>query len=140
MQRYCGPEFMRSHFYPCPQFLRILLPEHNVHQGIQCICGHRQLTMRRRVGCPVVFAYCESCGQEFKVYANEDYPSGYIPDDPTKPLKSITCDCGAEAFQVAVGYEYPGDEVDSTDITWFTLVGKCTKCGASQGLFDDETG
>jgi hypothetical protein len=139
-KQYDGPEFMKPHFYPCPHKLKALLPEHHVHQGIQCLCSHKQLSLFRRAEHPVVFALCQSCDHEFQVYANEDYPAGYISDDPTKPLESITCNCGGQVFQVAVGYEYPGDEMDSTDITWFTMVGKCSTCGGVQELFNDETG
>jgi hypothetical protein len=138
--RYDGPEFMKPHFYPCPRELKALLPEHNVHQGIQCICDQKKLSVLRREEHPAVFAHCESCGCRFKIYANGDYPAGYIPDDPTKPLIPITCSCGGQVFQVAVGYEYPGDEVDSIDITWFTMAGKCLNCGEAQVLFTDETG
>jgi hypothetical protein len=118
-----------------------MLPEHYISQGIHCLCSHRQLKVLKRVGHPVIFARCEFCESEFKVYAQEDYPAGYIADDPTKPLEAIKCDnCQDERFHVAVGYEYPGDEIDSTDITWFTLIGECIKCKQISKLFDDETG
>ena len=138
--KYNGPEFMQPYFYDSPQELNSLLPEHNnVHQGIQCICGHKELRISKRAGYPTIFAHCESCGRDFKVYQNGDYPAGYIADNPEEPLESIICSCGGVIFQVAVGYEYPGDEVDSTDITWFTMVGKCSNCGTKQELFTDET-
>lgn len=140
-QRYEGPEFMRDYFYPCPHDLGLLLPEYSVHQGIQCICGQKQLSLSKRQGHPAVFAHCKSCGSDFEVYANDDYPAGYVPDDPTKSLKPVVCSgCGGVIFQVGVGYEYPGDETDSTDITWFTLVGRCLDCGRDQELLADETG
>lgn len=140
-QRHNGPGFMQPHFYHCPDELKNLLPEHNIHQGIQCTCGNKYLVVRRRAQLPAVFAHCISCGCKFNIYVNDDYPAGYIQDDPTKPVEPIACNnCGEQAFQVAVGYEYPGDEIDSTDITWFTMVGKCANCGTGQELFTDETG
>ena len=141
MQPYNGPDFMRPHFYPCPDKLALMLPEHYASQGIHCLCGHRLLKILKRVGSPVIFAFCELCESEFKVYVQDDYPAGYIADDPTKPLETIKCEyCQEAKFQVAVGYEYPGDEVDSTDITWFTAIGECVKCTQISKLFDDETG
>jgi hypothetical protein len=140
IHQYEGPDFMKAYFYPCPRELKVLLPEHNVHQGIQCTCGCKQLSVLKRNGLPVVFVHCESCDKESKVYANNDYPAGFISDDPAKLLEPLICNCRGRVFQVAVGYEYPGDEVDSTDITWFTLVGKCSSCGKVQRLFTDETG
>jgi hypothetical protein len=138
--RYAGPEFMEPYFYPCPSELRELLPEHNAYQGIQCPHGHKQLSVLKRVDLPVVFAQCELCNCKFKVYANGDYAAGYISDDSNRPLSSLKCkNCGEQVFEIAVGYEYPGDEIDSTDISWFTLVGKCLKCEAIQELFADET-
>jgi hypothetical protein len=140
-QQFNGPAFMQPHFYPCPQELEALLPKHNVHQGIHCTCDSKHLIIKKRVGTQAIFAHCISCGGEFKIYVNGDYPAGYIPDDPAKPLKSIMCsNCEGHTFQVGVGYEYPGDEIDSTDITWFTMVGKCSSCGTAQELFSDETG
>jgi DNA-directed RNA polymerase subunit RPC12/RpoP len=139
-ESYLGPAFMEPHFYPCPDALRPALPEHSVHQGIRCTCGNRHLEITRRIGVPAVFARCDCCGREFKVYANADYPAGYVADDPTRPTMAIACrSCGGSIFEVGVGYEYPGDEVDSRDITWFTMVGKCAGCGAVEGLFEDET-
>jgi len=139
-QKHFGPEFMKSHFYLCPADLKGILPEHNVHQGIQCRCGHKDLRILKRVGLPAIFAHCKSHEDEFTLYINQDYPAGYISDDPTQPLEPIRCNCGGQEFQVGVGYEYPGDESDSTDITWFTMVGKCTNCNKIQELFNDETG
>lgn len=140
-QQYDGPEFMKPHFYPCPPELRASMPGHSVHQGIRCTCGGTRLQINKRMGLPAVFARCESCGSEFKVYSNGDYPAGYIPDDPGKPLMPIVCDnCKGQVFQVSVGYEYPGNETDSIDITWFTMVGRCLNCGTIQRLFEDETG
>ncbi len=116
-QQYDGPESMKPHFYSCPPELRASLPEHNVHQGIRCMCGGSRLRISKRMELPAVFAHCESSGSEFKVYSNGDYLAGYIPDDPRKPLIPIVCDnCKGQAFQVGVGYEYPGDETDSMDI------------------------
>lgn len=138
--KYNGPEFMQAHFYQIPEVLKVLLPEHNVHQGLQCTCGHQELRVFKRAGYPTIFARCEACDREFKVYENGDYPAGYITDDPTKSLDSIKCNyCGELIFQLAVGYEYSGDEIDSTDVSWFTLVGKCAKCGTTQEMFYDET-
>ena len=137
--RYEGPEFMKAHFYPCPPELKDVLPEHNVRQGLQCLNGQKELQIDIREGIPVVFSHCETCEISFKVSAQEDYPSGYIQDDHEKPLKRFICECGGQSFQIALGYEYPGDEIDSTDISWFTMVGKCSTCGLIQELFSDET-
>ena len=139
--RFDGPEFMKPHFNSCPQELKSRLPEHNVHQGIQCTCGNQLLRLNVREGIPAVFALCERCENEFKLYVNADYKAGYIPDNPTMPQKTVLCtNCRGQIFQVGVGYEYPGDEVDDTDITWFTMIGKCSSCSEIQLLFEDETG
>ena len=131
---------MRVHFYEAPPVLKDLLPKHNVHQGIQCVHGHQQLRVFKRAGYPTIFALCEVCSREFKVYENGDYSAGYITDDPSKSLEQVKCNhCGEVTFQIAVGYEYPGDETESMDISWFTMVGQCSKCGTSEKLFDDET-
>jgi hypothetical protein len=138
-QQYSGPGLMKAHFYLCPQELAKSLPEYNAAQGIQCTCGQKDLSISKRMEHPTVFAHCKTCGSDFKVYENGDYPAGYITDDPTKPLKPILCDCGGQVFRVAVGYEYPGDETSDADITWFTMVGECLDCGTIQELFADET-
>ncbi len=138
--QHTGPEFMKPYFYPCPNELRELLPEHNVCQGLQCPHGHKLLNTLKRAGLSIILARCELCAYEFKVYANKDYPAGYVPDAPDKPLNFLKCrSCAEQVFEIAVGYEYPGDEIDSTDITWFTMVGICLKCGNVQELFTDET-
>jgi hypothetical protein len=138
--QYKGPEFMEPYFYPCPNELGKLLPKHNICQGIRCLHDHKQLNILKRADLPAIFAQCKLCGHEFKIYANGDYPAGQVPDDPSRPLTPLKCNnCGEQVFEIAVGYEYPGDEIDSTDISWFTVVGKCLKCNTLQELFTDET-
>ena len=87
---YNGPEFMQIHFYPISSNLNVILPDHNIHQGIQCHCGHKKLSILKRLDNPTIFAQCQICKSEFKIYENQDYLAGYISDTPDNPLITIT--------------------------------------------------
>ena len=42
-------------------------------------------------------------------------------------------------FKLVLAMNIQVDEINSMDITWFTLVGQCDTCGQAQELFTDET-
>ena len=130
---------MVPHFTQISVELSEALLDHHVHQGIKCVNGHSNLKYYQREDLPVIFSQCSECDSSFKLYENGDYLAGYLSDDPSVPLNELTCECGGCVFISGVGYEYPGDEESSIDITWFELVAKCIKCGTIQKLFSDET-
>jgi hypothetical protein len=75
------------------------------------------------------------------VYNPKKHP-GHISHNKSltySPNKYICNKCSGDLFEVAVGYEYPDEDVENpNDISCFCISGKCIACGNGKIVFEDE--
>ena len=68
---------------------------------------------------------CASCGTARLLLDSDDYWADATPDD-------AACPCGAEEFEVGVGYALR----DDGDVRWAYVGGRCVACGVL-GVYTD---
>jgi hypothetical protein len=83
-----------------------------------CTCGHTAFRMLVDADEGCVQRTCSSCGGSQLICDSAEYW------DEAEPEEAV-CPCGAEFFEVAVGFSHREDG----SVKWITVGQRCVKCG-----------
>jgi hypothetical protein len=86
----------------------------------------------------VVHSNCQRCNRMLLLFDRTLY-WGLKRDTNTPPETfPYRCACGVNNYEVALGFEYPGDAFDENDISMLMIVARCAGCGQIAAVLDDE--
>ncbi len=96
--------------------------------------------------CPPVVTVTTTGGEVFAVYDSRQHPASMFHPSNNEHVSEphfqpyLHCaNCGEDQFQLSVGFEIPSDSQAPNDTSWFALAVKCSTCGWSKIIYEDET-
>jgi hypothetical protein len=141
--------------------------ELNIAWGASCTCGDKSMAIRGYrwqnmdyTGQPVVFIgpitlVCGKCNKETLLFDaskhgyDNECDNNFTSDEKRGTAEGYSCtQCGGERFEVFTRFEYTPDLFDADFkeaagrqqdfFTWFSLHGRCCKCGSCNDVADFE--